>query len=195
MSPRYKFLVTTTQLRAFFFFLLRPFLLPPSSSAKCKIASTDDCNIFFSRVGMGHVCVTTCTCLTSHRATSSLSTRSRPVRPCSTTARHPRDTKLTTWAADRVSVCYKSSRPCALKQGSITRTTSSAAGACFSYLCVETPVDLIHFQARRRPRFDGGPQCRRERARVPCKAGSEDYVPRPVELADKEPDWIRLGLI
>ena len=45
----------------------------------------------------------------------------------------------------------------------------------FSYL----PIDwgLIHLQTRGCPRFDGGPFPRREGARVPCKARSEDHVP------------------
>ena len=107
----------------FFYYVLFP-LFSPFSSLECEMAD------LFSRVGTGHVCVTTYMCLTSPRVTSSLSTRLRPARPCSTTARHPHDTKRTTSVADRVSACYRSSRPCAPQPGSITLTTLSAVGAC-----------------------------------------------------------------
>ena len=83
----------------------------------------------FSRTGTGHVCVTTYMCLTWHLATSSLSTRLRPAQPYLTTVRHLRNTKRTTLVAGRVSVCYRSSRPCAPQPVSITPTTSSVVGA------------------------------------------------------------------
>ena len=124
----------------------------------------------------GRVCVTTCACLTSHRATSSPSMRSRLAWPYSTTARHPRGTKRTISAGDRVQC-----------------NTDARGYAC----CNRVRLHVQHHQppARRCPRFDGGPQSHREGARVPCKAGSQDYVPRHVELVDEEPARVRLGQI